>query len=299
MFKIFTDKITIEKKEYFNSFLKNIDTENSELTFTNFFMWRKSYNVRYAEISDCLVIISQYKNFPHTIYFPIGDGEKKAALDKAITFLKEKNNAYQIRLSDKKEIELLHTFYPDSFEINSDTDSFDYIYNISDLSTLSGKKYHSKRNFINRFENNYNYTYHTMTPEDKNDCFLLFEKWYAEKKGSVPGLSESHEAVCELLENWEKLDITGGCIKVDGRMVAFSFGEPLNTDKKTVVIHLEHADTEFDGAFPMINKQFLTNEWQDFKFANREEDMGLEGLRKAKQSYYPCRMSEKYYAIPK
>ncbi len=296
MFNILTNEITIDKKEYINSFLKTLDSENSELTFTNFFMWRKSYNVRYAEVSGCLVIISRYRSFPYTVYFPIGDGNKKAALDEVISFFKNKNKDFQIRLSGENEIEMLNSFYPDEFEVIEDTDSFDYIYNIDDLSKLSGKKYHAKRNFINRFENSYNYSYYTMMPKDKADCVSLFEKWYAEKKDSVPGLSESHEAVCELLENWEKLDITGGCIRVDGEMVAFSFGEPLNKEKKTVVIHLEHADTAFDGAFPMINKQFLINEWKDYRFANREEDMGLEGLRKAKQSYYPCRMAKKYYA---
>lgn len=291
-----TEEITIEKKELIDSFLKELDTENSELTFTNLFMWRKSYNVRFTVASGCLVIISRYKNQPYTVYFPIGDENKKEALEKIISAIGKKN--YQLRLSDTSEFDALNSFYPSKYELHEDSDSFDYIYSIADLTSLLGKKYHSKRNFINRFESSYNYTYAALTPHDREECMCLFEKWYAEKTDDIPGLSESYEAVRELLKNWEALDITGGCIRIDGDMVAFSFGEILNKKTKTAVIHLEHADTSYSGAFPMINKYFLMNEWQDCLFVNREEDMGLEGLRKAKQSYYPCRMAKKYYAVP-
>ena len=102
-----------------------------------------------------------------------------------------------------------------------------------------------------------------------------------------------------MTNNWEKLDIAGGCLTVDGKMVAFSFGEVLCYPESIVVIHLEHADTDYQGSFPMINQQFLEHQWSDFKLVNREEDMGLDGLRKAKKSYYPILMTEKFVATLK
>lgn len=299
MFSILTHEISIDKKDLICGFLKTLDTENSELTFTNLFIWRKSYNVRYAILFDTLIIISKHQNLPYTIYFPIGSGDQEAALSEVVENFEKENKEFAIRIYDEKDIEKLEKLFPGKFCIDEDTDSFDYVYSISDLTNLTGKKYHSKRNFINRFENSYDYVYEKMTPVDKDECLKLFKKWYSEKDSGMYGLEESFEAVTELLDNWENLNITGGCIRVSGNMVAFSFGEPLNSNARTIVIHLEHADTSYDGAFPMMNRQFLLSEWQDYSFVNREEDMGLEGLRKAKQSYYPVRMTKKYYARTK
>lgn len=296
MFRILTEKLTLEKKDYINGFLKKIKTENSELTFTNLFMWRKSYNVEYAIISDMLVIMSKHSGAPQVVYFPIGDGNFKEALDEVIEYYKEKNEKFLLRISDENDIKKLEDAYPEIFEVYEDENNNDYIYKTSDLEDLKGKKYHAKRNFINRFKNKYSYIYETMTPDMKNECMELFKKWYEEKKDEVSGVEEHLEAVSEVFENWEKLDVKGGCIRVDGKMVAFSFGEELIADKNMAVIHLEHADISYDGAFPMMNNAFVQNEWSDFLYINREEDMGLDGLRKAKQSYYPCKMARKFYA---
>ena len=298
MFFILIQDITIDKKEYINNFLKNANSENSELTFTNLFMWRKSYNVKFSVISDCLVIISKHKENPSVIYFPIGDGDHIACLNEVISEFKKNGEKFLIRISNDEDLEKLENAFPQKFEITEDTNSFDYVYRVQDLSELKGKKYHAKRNFINRFENNYSYTFEKMTPDKRDECFSLYKKWLNEKGDDIPGLDESFEAVSELLNNWESLDITGACLRVDGKMVAFSFGEPMISAENTVVIHFEHADTAFDGAFPMINRQFLLNCWQDFEFVNREEDMGLPGLRKAKESYYPSHMVKKYFAKP-
>lgn len=296
MFYILTEKLTLEKKDLINSYLKKIRTENSELTFTNFFMWRKSYNVEYAVVSDMLVMLSKHKDAAQIVYFPIGDGDFKAALDEVIEYYKERNEKFLLRISDGNDIKKLEEAYPGVFEITEDTDNNDYVYKVSDLNELKGKKYHAKRNFINRFKNKYSYTYETMTSDMKNECTELFKKWYDERKDEVAGVDEHLEAVTEIFENWERLDIKGGCIRVDGKMIAFSFGEELISDKKMAVIHLEHADISYEGAFPMMNNAFIQNQWSDYELVNREEDMGLEGLRKAKQSYYPYKMAKKYLA---
>lgn len=294
MFFILVHDITIDKKDYLNTFLEKANSENSELTFTNLFMWRKSYNVKFSVISDCLVIISKHGENPTIIYFPIGDGDKISCLNEVISAYK--NEDILIRISNDSDLERFKSAFGNKFEITEDTNSFDYVYRVQDLSELKGKKYHAKRNFTNRFENKYNYIFEIMTSAQKDECLSLYKKWLKEKEDDIPGLDESFEAVSELLDNWESLDITGACLRVEGKMVAFSFGEPMISAKNTVVIHFEHADTTFEGSFPMMNRQFLLNCWQDFEFVNREEDMGLPGLKKAKESYYPCHMAKKYLA---
>lgn len=296
MFFILTKKLTIEDKDLVDSFLKKEKSENSELTFTNLFMWRNSYNVEFAVVFDMLVIMSKHLDAPSIVYLPIGDGDFKSALEMVIKHYKEKGEVFKLRISSEADIEKLENSFPGFFEIKEDVDSNDYVYNADDLENLKGKKYHAKRNFINRFKNNYDYVYETMNPEMKSECLKLFDKWYDEKKDEVAGVDEQKEAVSELLENWEKLDIKGGCLKVDEKMIAFSFGEELISDNEMAVIHLEHADVSYDGAFPMMNNSFVKNEWSSYKYINREEDMGLEGLRKAKQSYYPVKMARKYIA---
>ncbi len=295
MFFILIQDITIDKKEYLNKFLEKANSENSELTFTNLFMWRKSYNVKFSVISDCLVIISKHKENPAIIYFPIGDGDFISCLNEVIREFQTTGESFMIRINNDEDLEKIKTAFP-SIEISEDKDAFDYVYRVQDLSELKGKKYHAKRNFTNRFENKYSYTFEIMTPDKKDECYSLYKKWLEEKEYDIPGLDESFEAVSELLDNWESLDITGSCLRVDGKMVAFSFGEPMISAKSTIVIHFEHADTTYEGAFPMMNRQFLLNCWQDFEFVNREEDMGLPGLKKAKESYYPCHMAKKYLA---
>lgn len=292
-------QITLDDKELLDSFFRENCTPNSEFTFTNLFMWRKSYDICYAIIDDMLCIMPKHNNGPRTATYPLGKGNIKPVIQKLLDYFAEKNEKPLIRLYNEDSIDELEAAFPDKFIFTEDVNSHDYVYRTSDLINLSGSKYHSKRNHINRFKSSYNYEYHTMTPKYRDMCLEMFNKWCDAKKDTISGIDEQHEAVNELLQNWDVLNITGGCITVDGEMVAFSFGEPLCCDKKIAVIHLEHANTDFVGSFAMINQQFLENEWADFEYVNREEDMGLVGLRKAKQSYHPAFLVKKYVATLK
>lgn len=299
MFSILVNKITLGDKELINSFLKNDSSGNSEHTFTNLFMWRKSYNISYSVLSGCLCIMSGLEGAKKQFSVVCGDGgDLESAYKQAVEYHRSQfGKDFLIRICDKSDFEILQKLFPNDFRLEADLPNSDYVYEIEALSQLKGKKYHSKRNFVNRFESSYNFYYEQMTPDYKEECKELYLKWYNEKKESVPGLNAELEAVWELLDNWKSLDISGGCLKCDEKMVAFSFGEPFLGRDDMAVIHLEHADTSFVGAFPAINRHFLQNRWQDFKYVNREEDMGLEGLKKSKLSYYPCFMTEKFYAV--
>jgi len=289
----------MESKPILDAYFRKNCFINSEFTFTNLFMWQKSYNIRYAEINGNLCIFSQHGNDPESVNLANFQDNALTVIPELLKYFKGIGQEPFIRIFGKEQKNLLKNTFPDVFKYEKDTDSFDYVYNIQDLINLPGGKYHAKRNHINKFKSLYNYRYHTMTPDFREDCREMFIRWCNSKRDNITNIDEQLEAVNRLLDNWENLDIAGGCLTVDEKMVAFSFGEVLCYPESIVVIHLEHADTDYQGSFPMINQQFLEHQWSDFKLVNREEDMGLEGLRKAKKSYYPVLMTEKYVATLK
>lgn len=291
--------VTLSAKPLFDSYFKSGCFLNSEFTFTNMFMWQKPYNIRYAEIDNTLCIFSQHNNEPESVNFISRSGDITSAMNQLLEYFKQKNIPPVIRLFGKEQKGLLKETFPGKFYIERDIDNFDYVYQISDLTELSGSKYHAKRNHINKFKSLYDFKYRTLTPEFREPCREMFARWCESKRESLPNVDEQLTAVNTLLDNWENLDITGGALFIDDRIIAFSFGEVLCSDQSIIVVHLEHADTDFQGSYPMINQQFLINEWSDFTLVNREEDMGLEGLRKAKKSYYPTFMVKKYIATLK
>ena len=295
------EEITVEKKELFNRYLKRKCSQNSEFTFTNLFMWRKSYDIRYVILNDMLCIMPKHAGGPRSATFPIGfvreDGSESdivPVIEELLAYFEAIGEEPLIRLYDDITVEKLTKAFPDKFIITEDVNSFDYVYSGEELTNLSGKRFHGKKNHVNKFQRLYDWEYRAITQENVSECVSVFEQWYQNKAEEVPGLDEEHEAVLELFQNWDKLDIRGGSLWVDGNMIAFSVGEPLCG--KMAVIHLEHADTAYEGAFAMMNQQFLKHEWQDFTYVNREEDMGIPGMRQAKESYRPVFMVKKYVA---
>ncbi len=286
--------VTLDSKPVLDSYFKNEHFLNSEFTFTNLFMWQKSYDIRYAEINEVLCIFSRHAGGPESVNLTSLKCDASVVIQQLLEYFRKLGQQPFIRIFSNEQKNILKETFPDMFKYEKDIDSFDYVYNVQDLINLPGGKYHAKRNHINKFKSLYKYQYHTMTPSFRKDCREMFIRWCNSKRDNIANVDEQLDAVNRLLDNWESLDIVGGCLTVNEKMVAFSFGEVLCYHESIAVIHLEHADTAYQGSFPMINQQFLEHQWSDFKLVNREEDMGLEGLRKAKKSYYPVLMTEKY-----
>ena len=294
-------EITLDKKELFDSYLSRKCSRNSEFTFTNLYMWRKSYDMRYVILHDMLCIMPQHVGGPRSATFPIGfkreDGSEadiRPVIEELLQYFKETGQTALIRLYDDETVQMLVNAFPGKFLITEDVNYFDYIYRVEDLINLSGKKYHAKKNHVNKFKKLYDWEYQKLSSADHDECLKLFDTWYENKQEEIPGVEEEYEAVHELFDHWDRLGVTGGCIRVGGEMAAFSVGEPLCG--KMVVIHLEHANTDYEGAFAIMNQQFLEHEWSGYEFVNREEDMGLEGMRRAKESYRPVHKLKKYVA---
>jgi len=179
------------------------------------------------------------------------------------------------------------------FTIEPDRDNWDYVYLVRDLIELAGERHHGKRNHIAQFRAEHTFEYRRLTPDLIPGCTEVQDLWCDERHCDlVATLRAESRAVKEALGELERLSAIGGCILIEGKVQAFTLGEPLNDD--TVTIHIEKANSAFHGLYQLINQQFLEHEWQGYAYVNRQQDLGIEGLRRAKESYHPHHMVEKH-----
>jgi hypothetical protein len=292
-------EITLNDKAYFDRYLNLYNPEISELTFTNLYMWRGLYKFRYTEAGGLLCIISVPEKGDPFAFMPIGRVEKDA-FDEAFNRLKKyfAANNWQLvfkRVPEKELNNFTHCTEP-AAEFVLDVDNSDYIYLTADLVELKGKKFDGKRNHINRFKRQYQYEYVVMDESHIDEALRITHEWCAERDCNLhKGLYCEKLANMELLQNFGFLKCSGALIKINGRFEAYTAGEMLNTN--TAVIHIEKAGSKIDGLYTFINQQFCQNRWNNTDYINREQDLGIEGLRKAKRSYNPFKMSNKYTVI--
>ena len=277
-------EITLDDKELFLKYIGK--QENSTLSFTTLYIWSFDGRIKYDIVDDCLILVFCGKSGCMCTY-PYGNGDKISALKKAYNYME---NPSFVLMSEEEARELSEIF-PDEFEIIADENNADYVYLTEELINLKGNKFQQKRNHLNAFLKNYEYTYERLTIEIKE----LFFKWEAGQTNHDTG--HSKKATLLFLENIDKLGVTCAGIRVDGKLVAFTGGEAITDDMAHVP--MEFADTDYRGAFNVINRDFCKNEWSDYKYINREEDMGVEGMRYAKRAYNPVKMIEKYRAVRK
>jgi hypothetical protein len=179
------------------------------------------------------------------------------------------------------------------FGIEPVRDHFDYIYRSEDLKRLAGRKYDAKRNHINIFNKNNQFTYREIAEKDLLGCLQTANRW-CQLHGCDKNmeLHDEYLAIINACNYYPELGLKGGLIEVNGRIEAFTFGEMLND--RTAVIHVEKADSEIRGLYAVINQQFVEHTWVEVPLINREQDLGEPQLRKAKESYYPDHLVEKY-----
>jgi hypothetical protein len=286
-------ELRMEDKPVIDRMLHELQPEISDLTFTNLFMWQKSYglHVFYHPSLNYWFLWCKPPKWIHFFLPPIGDWRNPERLKEAVHFMEEwardEKFSFLMRRVPKVLAEGMGKADPD-LRMEEDRNTADYLYSSSELINLAGRKFHGKRNHLNQFLRKYQWEYSPMDPGLAAECLHLQTEWF----NLTSKAGEEDEAMALVLSNFEALKIIGGVIKVDGKISALAVGEELNAN--TAVIHIEKANTEFDGMFPAINQQFAANCWSGYEFLNREEDMGLEGLRKAKLSYNPVRLVEKF-----
>ncbi len=285
-------KIDIEDKQLLDGYLKNTGSEISELSFTNLFLWQPGQDIRYREMDGFLVIRDGLKDYRY--FFPVGTGD----LAQVINHIREQHEGGPLgfRCLDESMKDALEKAMPGKFTITHTPDRDDYIYSVQDLIDLPGRKYRNKRNFVLGFQRDYNFAYHRLTAGTVDLVVHSQLEWCNERNCEhFADLHREKLGIMRVLEHFEDLDYVGGYIEVDEKVQAFTFGEAISDDM--VVIHIEKANDRIRGLYQFINQHFLEQEWKDYSFVNRECDLGIEGLSKAKQSYKPERLIRKYSAI--
>ena len=286
-------KVELEDQEVFQKYFKMNNCRGCEYTFANLYLWSQFYHVKAAVACDMLLTMSEWED-RLSFCFPIGDRENAAAALKELdAFCGERQKPFRLHGVTPGQFEFLEKLYPGRFEIAYQRDSADYIYETEKLAKLPGKKYHGKKNHINKFLKTYaSWSYEPIDDENREECFQMALNWRR-----LNGCEEDEEKNAEMcvtlnsLRLYRELGLRGGLLRADGEVVAFSIGEPVTED--TFVVHIEKAYAPVPGAYPMINQQFVMHEAAGYAYVNREEDVGEEGLRRAKLSYHPVFLEEK------
>ncbi len=322
-FPLFRD-LSLEDKPLLDLAFTRFPPSISEFTFTNLFIWRHAYQIKISRMQNFLCLFAENREYPF-FFSPIGEGDVVECCRKLLRLMKEKGVPIKIARVPE-EVASRFDWKAEGFVVEFDRDQSDYIYLSEDLINLQGRKYHRKRNHIKQFKEKYAYQYLPLTPERISECLRLETEWCDLRHCEVtPGLHNESIAIKEAFAHFEALGVhpvrnfseplnpaefiskydpvaeqrsifsngvKGGVILIDGKVEAFTLGEPLNHD--TVVIHIEKVNPAFEGLYPMINQAFLENHWSGYTYVNREQDLGEEGLRKAKESYFPHHMINKY-----
>ncbi len=287
---------TLQDKEWVTKAFLDGQTDCCEYCFGNIYMWSDIYGNKIYN-DNGIFVSADFTDEPVFCY-PIGNGDKKSTILKLIEFAKTLNVDLEFFGLTEKDKDELNFLFPNQFDIHETRDFFDYLYKSEDLANLVGRKYHSKKNHVSYFEKTFDWQYEPINKDNIADCLLLNEHWQGLNKQKNPEeITDEYEAIKKALNNYSEIGFEGGVLKVQGEIVAFTFGERLNNN--TFCTHVEKAYGNIRGAYQMINREFARQLQDRYEFINREEDTGSEGLRRAKLSYQPHRLIIKYSAIYK
>lgn len=289
--------LTLEDKPWADRHVFEADSRSADFNFGSMFMWDNKYRQLVCDYGGRLVVLAHAHETP--VYpFPVGAGELAPVLAAMREYAGANGFPFVIRGVEKENIPQLEAVCPGGFEFTEDREFEDYIYASDKLATLAGKKLHAKRNFINRFTASHDWSYCRLERQHFPACLKLLEKWDNEESPEYAATVEGeHEAILRGLEHYETLDLVGGALFAEGGMIAFTIGERISSDAFDV--HFEKAESDIDGAYPMINKEYVNmvvSLCPEIKYFNREDDMGLDNLRQSKMSYHPDILLQKFTA---
>jgi hypothetical protein len=281
--------IELDRQDAYRQRLSQCPNITSDYSFINLWGWASIYGLEWAW-AEKLVWIRQ--NLPKQMFWaPVGSWED-ADWSKIIEGFPESGAAF-VRVPETLA-EYWKASLGESMTLVEDRDQWDYIYDAKELIDLPGNRFHKKKNHLNQFKKAYTYHYTAMTADIVDQAKAMQEDWctWGECSSDI-GLAHENEAITRVLSDWNSLSgVMGGCILVNSRVVAYTVGEKLLPNM--MVIHFEKGSAEYKGVYQAINQMFLSHQAADVQWVNREQDIGDEGLRKAKLSYHPVRYLKKY-----
>jgi hypothetical protein len=299
--------IELKDKHLFDKYFLEFQPKISEFTFTNLFIWRHHYNFFYKEWKNHLIVfsksyLSKWKapiNLRNdTLFFlpPIGREPDKIIIE----LFKDIQNIEIHRVPEaiNEKISKNKNYNSLNLDSNEDRNNWDYIYEKQDLLSLPGNNFRQKRRRLNKFLTTYDHEFHFISDEWIEVCKQLQLEWCDMNEcQSNEDLQEEQEAILEAFNNFDDLSLSGGLIMIDGKSIAYTIGEKMN--REMMVIHFEKAHVDYEGSYQAINNLFAKNCCKDVKYINREQDLGIEGIRRAKESYKPHHMVKKYIIFRK
>ncbi len=290
------EPLTLEKKSYYGMLLRCGGERGCEYSFANLYLWGRQ---KAAIVHDHLVLFSQFNR--RSVYpYPVGEGDKKPVIQAIMDDARERGISCRLTGLNQTAMEQMERDFPGLFRFHCDRDSYDYVYAIDDLADLKGRKYQRKRNYYNRFREQYPYyTTEPLCGENLSKVVDMVEAWYETRLREEPrgDYHMERSALKRALAHYRELDMEAMVLVDGGEILAVTMGSPLAED--TFDIHFEKARQDVDGAYTVINREFaqhLRNKYPQLRYLNREDDLGLEGLRKAKLSYCPHHLVEKCWA---
>lgn len=264
--------------------------------FSNLYLWGDQ---RVAYVDGFLAFFSRFEG-PAMYPMPLGNGELKPVLEALMEDAREKGIPFRLTGLNQQDMEALEALFPGTFRSHENRNNADYIYDIQELAELKGRKHQQKRNHVNRFLAAYpDATVEPMKPEKTGEYRVFLERWFCRRQEEEPeeDFQMEKRAIFAALDHFSALGMEGLALYADGRLAALTMGSRLSED--TFDVHFEKADTAFHGAYPAINRAFaryLRGKYPALRWLNREDDMGIPGLRQAKLSYHPHHLIEKYWA---
>ena len=287
------ERLSIDQKPEFDALLRHASHRGCAFSFANLYLWGRQCAAR---VGEDLLLFSHFGG--KTMYpYPVCPGDPRPAIEALMRDARERGIPFRLTGLNARDIEALQSWYPDRFRFHCGRDSYDYVYAIDDLADLRGKKYQPKRNHINRFLAEHpDVTVRPLSDETLPDAKALADRWH-QRRSPEEDAGMELAALNRAFAHWQELGLEGLVVYVGSRAVAMTMGSRLSED--TVDVHFEKADADDPGAYALINRAFaryLREKYPEVKFLNREEDMGIEGLRKAKLSYQPHHLVEKCWA---
>ena len=285
------EPLTLEHQAQMDDYLRRCPPQISEHTFANLFVWRNKRPIWTAEWRGTLLVIAELEGKRHLLGPPLGEFDPQALT----TLLAEGG----IHIISRLPEEPARAMEAAGWEIAEDRANADYVYLRSDLAELHGRHYHRQKNLVNRCLFSFTCEWVEITEAVLDEVADMQKRWCADKDcDKDPAICAENKAIKETLKHFGELDVIGGAVRVGapgkGRIEAYTIGGRLTDD--TAVVHFEKAMTSFPGLYQVVNKWFCERALGGYEYVNREQDMGIPGLRKAKVSYRPHHMVDKYMA---
>lgn len=291
--------VTLEDRQWIVSVAAAENSRNADHVFGNLYMWAERYAYRICRLGDRQIAAFRSKGAP-AFEFPIGAGELADAVLEMKAYAQAQNVCLRIFGVEQTQKEALEALFPGKFDFRRLRIADDYLYRAEELARYPGARYQKKKNFCNRFEReNPDWSFEPLTAAQLPACLQMLERWMAENADRLEdGVRDEYDALRRGFAAFDRLGLEGGVLRSGGRVLGFSAGEPCGSD--CFVVHFEKADAAVPGAYAVICREMSAmalRHHPGLVYINREDDMGIDGLRRSKLSYHPAFLLEKYLAV--